>query len=135
MAVGVRVAIDVGVAVAVGVRVTVGGGVPVGVCVAVGVDVAVGVAGATLTGAENSEVLPSGSVAVMAMTRCSPASALTKELLPAFRLPTTASFITGSGAEIIKDDCPFVDNYVPHLVIKGIVLAYMKQVEEKTELV
>jgi type III pantothenate kinase len=47
------------------------------------------------------------------------------------RWPQTV--ITGAGAEIIKDDCPFVDNYVPHLVIKGIVLAYMKYVEEKSE--
>ena len=35
---------------------------------------------------------------------------------------------------MIKDDCPFVDNYVPHLVVKGIVLAYMKYIEEKSEL-
>jgi len=49
------------------------------------------------------------------------------------RWPQT--IITGSGAETIKDDCPFVDNYVPHLVIKGIVLAFMKYVEEKSELV
>ena len=48
------------------------------------------------------------------------------------RWPQT--IITGSGAEIIKDDCPFVDNYVPHLVVKGILLAYMKYVEEKSEL-
>jgi type III pantothenate kinase len=47
------------------------------------------------------------------------------------RWPQT--IITGAGAETIKDDCPFVDNYVPHLVIKGIVLAYMKFVEEKSE--
>ncbi len=39
--------------------------------------------------------------------------------------------ITGSGAEIIKDDCEFIDNYVPHLVVKGIVLAYQKYIEEK----
>jgi type III pantothenate kinase len=39
--------------------------------------------------------------------------------------------ITGSGAEIIKDDCTFIDNYVPHLVVKGIVLAYQKYIEEK----
>jgi type III pantothenate kinase len=45
------------------------------------------------------------------------------------------TIITGSGAETIKDDCPFVDNYVPHLVIKGIVLAYVKSVGEKSELV
>ena len=43
------------------------------------------------------------------------------------------TIITGSGAGIIKDDCPFVDNYVPHLVIKGVVLAYMKSIEEKSE--
>jgi type III pantothenate kinase len=39
--------------------------------------------------------------------------------------------ITGSGAEIIKDDCEFIDNYVPHLVIKGVVLAYQKYIEAK----
>jgi type III pantothenate kinase len=47
------------------------------------------------------------------------------------RWPQT--IITGSGADLIKDDCPFVDNYVPHLVVKGIVLAYMKYIEEKSE--
>jgi len=47
------------------------------------------------------------------------------------RWPQTV--ITGSGAEIIKDECPFIDNYVPHLVIRGIVLAYMKHIEEKSE--
>ena len=49
------------------------------------------------------------------------------------RWPQT--IITGAGAETIKDDCPFVDNYVPHLVVKGIVLAYKKYIEEKSELV
>jgi type III pantothenate kinase len=48
------------------------------------------------------------------------------------RWPQT--IITGSAAATIKDDVPFVDNYVPHLVVKGIVLAYMKYVEEKSEL-
>ncbi|MEN6333193.1 MAG: type III pantothenate kinase [Phycisphaerales bacterium] len=48
------------------------------------------------------------------------------------RWPQT--IITGSAAEMIKDDVPFVDNYVPHLVVKGIVLAYMKFIEEKSEL-
>jgi len=43
--------------------------------------------------------------------------------------------ITGAAAATIKDDCPFVDNYVPHLVIKGIVLAYQKYVEQKSEMV
>ncbi len=37
--------------------------------------------------------------------------------------------ITGSGAKLIKDDCEFVDNYVPDLVIKGIALAYQKFLE------
>jgi type III pantothenate kinase len=45
------------------------------------------------------------------------------------------TIITGSGAEIIKDDCTFIDNYVPHLVIKGIVLTYQKYVEEKAKCV
>ncbi len=45
------------------------------------------------------------------------------------RWPQT--IITGSGATTIKDDCNFIDNYVPNLVIKGIVLAYQKYIEEK----
>jgi len=49
------------------------------------------------------------------------------------RWPQT--IMTGSAAATIKDDCPFVDNYVPHLVVKGIVLAYMKYIEEKNEMV
>lgn len=49
------------------------------------------------------------------------------------RWPQTV--ITGSGAETIKDDCPFVDNWVPSLVVKGIVLAYMKYLETKSEMV
>jgi len=39
--------------------------------------------------------------------------------------------ITGAGAEIIKQDCDFVDNYVPNLVVKGIALAYRKYLDEK----
>ena len=41
--------------------------------------------------------------------------------------------LTGSAAKIIKDDCDFIDSYVPNLVIKGIVLAYKKYIEEKME--
>ena len=41
--------------------------------------------------------------------------------------------LTGSAAEIIKDDCEFIDSYVPNLVVKGIVLAYKKYIEEKME--
>jgi len=39
--------------------------------------------------------------------------------------------ITGAAAKVIADDCDFIDNYVPNLVLKGIVLAYKKYVEEK----
>jgi type III pantothenate kinase len=45
------------------------------------------------------------------------------------RWPQT--IITGSGAKTIKDDCNFIDNYVPNLVVKGIVLAYQKYIEKK----
>ncbi len=45
------------------------------------------------------------------------------------RWPQTV--ITGAAAKIIKDDCGFVDSYVPDLVIKGIVLAYRKYIEQK----
>jgi type III pantothenate kinase len=39
--------------------------------------------------------------------------------------------LTGSAAETIKDDCKFIDSYVPNLVVKGIVLAYRKYAKEK----
>jgi type III pantothenate kinase len=39
--------------------------------------------------------------------------------------------ITGAAAEIITDDCDFIDSYVPNLVVKGIVLAYRKYIETK----
>lgn len=41
--------------------------------------------------------------------------------------------LTGSAAEMIKNDCEFIDSYVPHLVVKGVVLAYKKYMEEKME--
>jgi len=41
------------------------------------------------------------------------------------------SVITGSAAKLIKDDCEFVDSYVPNLVVKGIVLSYRKYLEQK----
>ncbi|MHC4699375.1 MAG: type III pantothenate kinase, partial [Planctomycetota bacterium] len=40
--------------------------------------------------------------------------------------------ITGAAAKTIKDDCTFIDSYVPSLVVKGIVLAYKKYLSEKT---
>jgi type III pantothenate kinase len=39
--------------------------------------------------------------------------------------------ITGAGAKVVAGDCEFIDNYVPNLVLKGIVLAYQKYIEEK----
>jgi len=39
--------------------------------------------------------------------------------------------ITGASAKVIAGDCDFIDNYVPNLVVKGIVLAYEKYIEEK----
>lgn len=42
--------------------------------------------------------------------------------------------LTGGGASLIREDCQFVDNHVPHLVLMGIVLAYQKHLQERTEL-
>jgi type III pantothenate kinase len=39
--------------------------------------------------------------------------------------------LTGSAAQTIKDDCEFIDSYVPNLVVKGVVLAYRKYIQEK----
>jgi type III pantothenate kinase len=49
------------------------------------------------------------------------------------RWPQTV--ITGAAAKVIRDDCNFIDSYVPNLVVKGIVLAYKKFIEEKAKLV
>jgi type III pantothenate kinase len=43
------------------------------------------------------------------------------------------TIITGSGAATIHDDCEFVDNYTPNLVVKGVFLAYKKYISEKEE--
>jgi len=43
------------------------------------------------------------------------------------------TILTGSAAKIIKDDCEFIDSYVPNLVVKGIVLTYKKYIEDKIE--
>ncbi len=43
------------------------------------------------------------------------------------------TIITGQAAKTIKDDCSFIDSFVPNLVIKGIVLAYKKYIEEKAK--
>jgi len=47
------------------------------------------------------------------------------------RWPQT--IITGSAAKTIKDDCDFIDSFVPNLVVKGIVLAYKKYIAEKAK--
>jgi type III pantothenate kinase len=39
--------------------------------------------------------------------------------------------ITGSNAKIIKQDCQFIDSYVPNLVVKGIALAYRKYINQQ----
>jgi len=44
------------------------------------------------------------------------------------RWPQTV--ITGRAAELIKDDCGFVDQYVPNLVLKGLALAYRKFIDK-----
>lgn len=41
------------------------------------------------------------------------------------------TILTGSGAALIKDDCDFIDSYVPNLVVKGIALAYRKYIDSK----
>jgi type III pantothenate kinase len=43
------------------------------------------------------------------------------------------TIITGSGAKTIHTDCEFIDNYVPHLVVKGVFLAYKKYIQAKKE--
>lgn len=45
------------------------------------------------------------------------------------RWPQTV--ITGAAARTIKDDCNFIDSFVPNLVVKGIVLAYKRYIEKK----
>ncbi|MHC4721820.1 MAG: type III pantothenate kinase [Planctomycetota bacterium] len=42
--------------------------------------------------------------------------------------------VTGGAADVIKDDCEFVDSWVPNLAVKGVVLAYKKYLEDQTEL-
>ena len=44
------------------------------------------------------------------------------------------TIITGADAEIIKKDCDFVDTWVSDLTVTGIVLAYKKYLDDKSEL-
>jgi len=41
--------------------------------------------------------------------------------------------VTGGAARIIKDDCEFVDSWVRDLAVKGVVLAYKKHLEDRTD--
>ena len=47
------------------------------------------------------------------------------------RWPQT--IVTGGAAEIIKKDCDFVDSWVPNLVVRGVVLAYKKHLEDQIQ--
>lgn len=42
--------------------------------------------------------------------------------------------LTGGAAALIKDDCEFIDSYVPNLAVHGIVIAYKKYLYEKEEI-
>ena len=42
--------------------------------------------------------------------------------------------VTGGAADVIKDDCEFVDSWVPNLAVKGVILAYKKYLEDQAEL-
>ncbi|MEJ5260129.1 MAG: type III pantothenate kinase [Anaerohalosphaeraceae bacterium] len=42
--------------------------------------------------------------------------------------------LTGGGAALIRDDCEFVDSYVPDLTVRGIIIAYKKYLYEKAEI-
>lgn len=44
------------------------------------------------------------------------------------------TILTGGGSALIREDCQFVDNHVPHLVLMGIVLTYKKYLQERSEL-
>jgi type III pantothenate kinase len=42
--------------------------------------------------------------------------------------------VTGAAAGILKDECEFVDSWVPNLAVRGIVIAYKKYVFEKAHI-
>lgn len=41
------------------------------------------------------------------------------------------TIVTGQAADVIKNDCPFIDSFVPNLVVKGIALAYRQYIDQK----
>lgn len=42
--------------------------------------------------------------------------------------------LTGGGAVLIKEDCEFIDSYVPDLTVRGIIIAYKKYLYEKADI-
>lgn len=42
--------------------------------------------------------------------------------------------VTGAAAGILKDECEFVDSWVPNLAVRGVVIAYKKYVFEKAHI-
>jgi type III pantothenate kinase len=42
--------------------------------------------------------------------------------------------LTGGNAALIRDDCEFVDSYVPDLAVRGIIIAYKKYLYEKADI-
>jgi type III pantothenate kinase len=42
--------------------------------------------------------------------------------------------VTGAAAGMLKDECEFVDSWVPNLAVRGIVIAYKKYVFEKAHI-
>ena len=48
------------------------------------------------------------------------------------RWPQT--IVTGGAAEVIKQDCDFVDNWVPNLVVRGVVLAFKKYLADQVQM-
>jgi len=43
--------------------------------------------------------------------------------------------VTGGSAGIIKENCEFVDSWVPNLAVRGVVLAYKKHLADKEEFI
>ena len=42
--------------------------------------------------------------------------------------------LTGGAAGAIKDDCDFVDSWVPNLAVRGVVLTYQKYLDDQSQL-
>jgi type III pantothenate kinase len=42
--------------------------------------------------------------------------------------------LTGGAAQMIKDDCEFVDSWVTNLALRGIIIAYKKYLFENSEI-